>query len=218
MLFVILDIENKLNLYMSLFTETQLRSRVRNQITKGGSPYDTLETRAKSILKESLNNQRLFSNTDKEYDIFLSHSTNDAELVAGLKLQLEDLGHVVYVDWIEDAQLDRTNVNKATAELLQKRMKSCKSLIYAFSENARESRWMPWELGYFDGIKGKVAVLPISKTSKSDFKGTEFVGMYYYIQIDTISGTDKLALWVYENSTKYIMYTAWLFGREPIQR
>ena len=29
------------------------------------------------------------------------------------------------------------------------RMNQCRSLIYAFSENAAKSKWMPWELGYF---------------------------------------------------------------------
>lgn len=70
-------------------------------------------------------------------------------LIAGLKLILEDLGYSVYVDW-NDNQLDPNNVTPETAKMLRERMKQCKSLIYAFSENASSSKWMPWELGYFD--------------------------------------------------------------------
>lgn len=154
----------------------------------------------------------------KVYDIFLSHSSDDAKLVAGLKLELEDLGHSVYVDWIDDPNLDRKNVTKETALLLQQRMKQCKSLIYAFSESATNSKWMPWELGYFDGIKGTVAVLPIAKTSKSSFVGSEYLGIYYYIQIDTISGTNQNALWIYEAYNKYVNFKSWLTGSKPIQR
>ncbi|MDP2161789.1 MAG: hypothetical protein Q8K02_14995, partial [Flavobacterium sp.] len=80
------------------------------------------------------------------------------------------------------------------------------------------SKWMPWELGYFDGIKGTVAVLPISRTSKSSFQGSEYLGIYYYIQIDTVSGTNNTALWVYETASKYIIFDSWLSGSKPIQR
>ena len=205
---------------MGLFTEDRLRARVENQLRKGysGSMYDSFDIKAKTILNESINQQRTFSATTKTYDIFLSHSSSDAGLVAGLKLELEDLGYSVYVDWIEDPKLSRANVTKETALVLQARMKQCKALLYAFSENATNSKWMPWELGYFDGIKGTVAVLPISRTSKSSFQGSEYLGIYYYIQIDTVSGTNKTALWVYETATKYIIFDSWITGNQPIQR
>ena len=205
---------------MGLFTEEQLRARVENQLRKGytGSIYDSFDTKAKTILNESLNQQRTYTTTTKTYDIFLSHSSSDASLVAGLKLELEDLGYSVYVDWIDDPKLSRANVTKDTALVLQARMKQCKSLLYAFSENATNSKWMPWELGYFDGIKGMVAVLPISRASKSSFQGSEYLGIYYYIQIDTISGTNNLALWVHETSSKYALFNNWITGTQPTQR
>lgn len=205
---------------MGLFTEEQLRARVENQLKKGypGSLSDSFDTKAKSILNESLNQQRTFSGTTKSYDIFLSHSSGDATLVAGLKLELEDLGFSVYVDWIEDPKLSRANVTKETALVLQGRMKQCKALLYAFSENAASSKWMPWELGYFDGIKGTVAVLPISKTSKNSFKGSEYLGIYYYIEIATTQNTNQSALWVCETATKYISYEKWLNGDQPYER
>ena len=49
------------------------------------------------------------------FDVFLSHSVRDAALSLGLKKVLEADGLSVYVDWIEDADLDRTNVSAATA-------------------------------------------------------------------------------------------------------
>ena len=205
---------------MGLFTEERLRTRVDNQLRKGytGSFNDTFETKAKTILNEAVNQQRTFSATSKTYDIFLSHSSSDAGLVAGLKLELEDLGFLVYVDWIEDPKLSRANVTKETALILQGRMKQCSALLYAFSENAASSKWMPWELGYFDGIKGTVAVLPISKTSKSSFKGSEYLGIYYYIEIATTQNTNQNALWVCETSTKYVSYEKWLNGNQPYER
>lgn len=205
---------------MSLFTEDRLRTRVRNQLRNSniGSIYNSPQANAKLLLKAQINEQRTFSAANKTYDIFLSHSSNDAELVEGLRLELKDMGYSVYVDWIEDPELDRSQVSKDTALMLQQRMKNCKSLIYAFSESAASSKWMPWELGYFDGIKGTVAVLPISLTGKSDFKGSEYLGIYYYIQIDQLMGATGQYLWIHETSSKYVLFNYWLSGSKPTQR
>lgn len=43
------------------------------------------------------------------------------------------------------------------------------------------SRWMPWELGFFDGFRTAVAVLPVAKNSSETFCGQEFLGLYPYI-------------------------------------
>ncbi|TGS08549.1 outer membrane beta-barrel protein, partial [Mesorhizobium sp. M1C.F.Ca.ET.187.01.1.1] len=39
---------------------------------------------------------------------------------------------------------------RGTAELLRTRMRQSKTLIYVHSNNSPGSRWMPWELGFFD--------------------------------------------------------------------
>jgi len=205
---------------MALFTEDRLRNRARNQIIKGGfdSRYESYETKARNIITGYLNEQKSVTSNDKIYDVFLSHSSDDAEIVAGLKLEIEDLGYTVYIDWIEDPQLDRTNVTKETALVLKERMKKCKSLIYAFSENASNSKWMPWELGYFDALKGTVAVLPISKTNKSSYKGSEYLGIYYYIEINNVLNTNNPTIWVHETATKYMIFLGWINGSKPTQR
>ena len=82
------------------------------------------------------------------FDVFLSHSIADAELVLGVKVILERLGFSIYVDWQTDAELDRSAVSKETAAVLRMRMRQSKSLLYVASENASTSKWMPWELGY----------------------------------------------------------------------
>lgn len=188
---------------MGLFTKQQLIDRFESRLEKGGY-YGNYEQRAIQFLNESKQEQQSFSATSKRYDIFLSHSSTDARVVGGLKLELEALGYSVYVDWIEDPQLDRSNVTKENAETLRIRMKQCKSLLYAFSENARSSTWMPWELGYFDGIKGTVAVLPIVEGDKSSFQGNEYVELYPYID-----KTDT-ALWVNFSGSNYKKFDEWV--------
>jgi hypothetical protein len=115
------------------------------------------------------------------FDIFLSHSFNDKKIVAGVLKLLTDLGLKVYVDWVIDPQMDRNNISLATADKLRIRMRQSKSLIFLHSENSKNSKWMPWELGYFDGFRGNIAILPISNDENKSIEGQEYIGIYPYI-------------------------------------
>lgn len=78
---------------------------------------------------------------------------------------------------------------------------------------------MPWELGFFDALKGKVAVLPIAQNNETSFRGTEYLGLYYYVRIDTIRGTQNNALWIYDVDEKYVIFDSWKnLGAIPTKR
>lgn len=136
---------------------------------------------ADQVLRESAG---AFSST-KNYDVFLSHAREDAEVILGVKVLLEEAGHTVYVDWVDDAHLDRTSVTPATARVLRVRMCSCRSMLFATSKASPESKWMPWELGFFDGLRnGQISILPILGDHDSSFKGQEYLGLYPVVEID----------------------------------
>lgn len=117
------------------------------------------------------------------FDIFLSHSSEDADVIAGVKILLESDGLSVYVDWLQDPQLDRSHVSAATAATLRKRMRGCGYLLYASSRSSSASRWMPWELGYFDGQRPDcVGILPIVAAASDSFDGIEYLGLYPLIE------------------------------------
>ena len=104
----------------------------------------------------------------------------------GIKQLLEESGLKVYVDWVEDAQLNRREVTKETAAVLRQRMRQSRSLIYLSSDNSSSSKWMPWELGYFDGFKPDgVAIMPVLDSPTDAFKGQEYLGLYPIVQKDT---------------------------------
>ncbi|WP_129779446.1 toll/interleukin-1 receptor domain-containing protein [Peristeroidobacter soli] len=124
---------------------------------------------------------KAFSYTTK-YDVFLSHSFDDARIVLLIKEMIEEAGHTVYVDWMEDDHLDRGRVNEATARTLRDRMNQCLSLIYLTSQSAAQSLWMPWELGYMDAKTGRIAVAPILEDNES-FEGREYLGLYPYLDL-----------------------------------
>ena len=164
-----------------------------------------------------------FSNIDKsqlKFDIFLSHSYLDREEVLGLYRELTEMGFSVYVDWIVDPYLDRTNVTKATAELIRNRMKNSRSLLLAISTNATMSKWMPWELGYIDGNTNRCAIVPVSQDNLSlySFNRVEYLKLYPYIQRNTIKGTNIYKLWVWEDDSTYVIFDSWIKGENPYRR
>lgn len=147
-------------------------------------------TEAKSLLQQSIR----ASAAMQSFDVFLSHSIRDARQVLAIKEFLETQGLTVYVDWVEDPQLDRSRVTTATADALRERMRQSKSLIYAWSRNSVGSKWMPWELGFFDGLKGEaITVLPLVQQHDYEFPGTEFLGLYPVAQsLPTRAGGERM--------------------------
>ena len=169
---------------------------------------------SESIVKNSLN----YVSLDTKFDIFLSHSYADKEYITELKRILEGYGYSVYVDWITDGKtLSRDDVSKDTAEIIRKRMKQSKSMIFATSSNSPSSKWMPWELGCFDGLKNsKIAILPITENSDDNFKGQEYLALYPYITEEEIKGKNTKTLWINETNTKYVNFKKWLYeNQEP---
>ena len=127
------------------------------------------------------------------FDIFLSHSMTDAELILGLKRLLEAAGKTVYVDWIDDREVDRSQVSAENAEMLRSRMRQCASLFYVHSRNSSTSRWMPWELGYFDGFNGNAAILPVLPDEGTlDFDGEEYLQLYPKVDMAELGATPRI--------------------------
>lgn len=191
---------------MALFTENEVRSRAQQAVNTDRILRKSYATRnPRELLLEATAS---FSEA-KAYDIFLSHSVKDGEIILGIKAIFEDLGYTVYVDWIDDPKLDRSRVSPATADTLRNRMKSSKSLFYVTTENAVDSRWMPWECGYFDGFKGKVAIVPVRKAVTSSYSGQEYLGLYpYCVKEKDTNQKDKL--WVHQDQRTYALYDYWV--------
>ena len=144
---------------------------------------------AGQVLKEEV-----ASATDADhFDVFLSHYIADADLIAGVKAYLEEQGQTACVGWVVDNHLERQLVTPKTADLLRQRMRQSDSMIFATSESSPNSKWMPWELGYFDGLRqGRIAVLPLVATEGGSFTGQEYIGLYPTIEkLPTVQGTTE---------------------------
>lgn len=152
----------------------------------------------------------------QSFDIFLCHSSLDSDLILGLKEYFDYLDYSAYIDWYNDPQLDRTYVNRNTADTLRNRMAYSQCLFFASSPNSPNSKWMPWECGYFDGIKGKVAICPIveSFSTTEDFQGQEYLGLYPYVT-STRDASGNEQLWINEAADIYVSLSNWLLGMKP---
>ncbi|MEB0222891.1 toll/interleukin-1 receptor domain-containing protein [Pseudomonas sp. 10S4] len=173
---------------MAFFTKAEVRKAAQQAIGANRSARDVLSDARKTYKEKD------------RFDIFLSHSFADAELVLGVKVLLEAQGLRVYVDWVDDKALERDQVTEKTADVLRKRMRQSESLLYLASDNASKSKWMPWELGYFDGFKnGGVSILPVLEKSDSPFEGQEYLGLYPIITKEKLTQSN-----VKQTSTRVI--------------
>ena len=79
--------------------------------------------------------------------------------------------------------VDGSPVTPANAELVRTAMKRSDTMLFIDSDGAGQSRWMCWDLGWFDGAKGYVAILPLASEGQDYYDGREFLGLYPYVRL-----------------------------------
>lgn len=110
---------------------------------------------------------------------FLSHSSKDEELVDGAIRVLENHGAHVYMDKKDPSLPPYTS--KDTADALKTRINQSKKFVLLASENSKESKWVPWELGLADGYKhlDNIALFPAVEAShQTQWTSWEYLGLY----------------------------------------
>jgi len=184
---------------MALYTKEQLR-----QIARSESIFESREFSTRAGLDLAV------------YDIFLSHSFLDADLVRGLYRDLRRKGYTVYVDWIVDPDLDRKKVTRESAKRVRMRLGSCKSLLLAFSANAELSKWVPWELGVVDGRSKYCGIVPVAETSSDPYERSEYLKLYPVLETYSAFDRSDHRLYVVEGSNEYVELQGWLQGERPV--
>lgn len=189
---------------MAYLTEVDVRARASRKVQADGGRYKS----AGRILREDVAPQ------NAAFDIFLSHSSAEPEeILLGIKAFLEDAGLSVYVDRYSDPQLTPDDVTIATAEILRQRMRNSGALLYVHSRFSKKSRWMPWELGFFDGLKGRVGIVPVTQNQEDLFKGEEFLNLYPHVDRAVPQGAGlQQQLWINRTATRYTGLARWVRG------
>ena len=149
------------------------------------------------------------------YDVFISYSWNDRPYADKVVQLLEKCGYTVYIDY-NDSRLDRANVSEETAKRIIDAMKKCKGLLYLYSPSSSVSKWCPWEVGIFSGMKNlRCANLPLTEGYNEDFKTQEYLEIYPYVEYDTVAENGRNEFWILESPNKYIALSRWLNGQTP---
>lgn len=156
---------------MAVLSEPEIRARARRRAASVGLDVDkALEGVARRQAER--------------YDIFLSQTIRDAEIVFGVYDLLTEKGYVVFCDWIAAPNTDRSKVTPTNAQIIRSVMGVSDTLLFLDTEQADQSLWMCWELGWFDGENGHVAILPVLPDDNRYYRGREFLGLYPYVEID----------------------------------
>lgn len=157
---------------MAFLTEDIVRRRARSRAQARGRTVDSaLRNEARKDVAH--------------YDVFLSQTIHDQEIVYGVYAILtEDLGLTVFCDWIENPETDRSNVTPENARYVRERMRRSDTLLFLDTPKADQSKWMCWELGWFDGAKSKVGILPVVRNAGDPYRGREFLGLYPVVEME----------------------------------
>jgi TIR domain len=185
---------------MAYLTESRVRQRAAQVTTR-------MHKSAARVLSESI------ARADDLFDVFLSHSSAEPqEILLGVKAILEDRGLTVYVDKYSDPELSPDRITRKTAEILRHRMRQSNTLLYVYSQYSTKSRWMPWELGFFDGLKGAVGIIPVTLNQEETFKGEEYLSLYPHVDEALAEGTNKQRLWINKSASVYAPLARWAKG------
>ena len=152
------------------YSESSLKQHFVNFSARG-------EEVAKSLIYES-------TKIKSYYDFFLSHSSADMDIINGLYRELAEKGFSVFVDRV-DAK--GTSI-ETIADKLKSAMDKSKYILYIHTHNSKNSKWTPWEIGYFDSKKGKdnIFVMPLlnDDNHKASYAGQEYLQAYTEISAD----------------------------------
>lgn len=116
---------------------------------------------------------------DGRISVFLSHSSKDENKLPSVVNFLEKFGVNVYVDKNDNGLPRKTSPETGTK--LKERIYKCDKFIVLISENSKDSKWIPWELGIADVEKTlrNIALLPsVASLEKPDWAKQEYMGLY----------------------------------------
>ena len=132
---------------------------------------------------------------------FLSYSSADADVLPAVIKFVENHNGRVYVDRA-DASLPATP-NRETASTLKKRIEQCGRFLLFASDRSKDSKWMPWELGLADALKGesRVAILPAVEDVLATWPKREYLALYDKVVYGDLQG-EKERVWMVLNEER----------------
>lgn len=156
-----------------------------------------IEFYRRKIILESVDIKKASLSTYSK-NVFLSHSSKDVDMLPSVINFLEKYGAKVYIDK-NDTELPRVT-SPETAKILKDNIKKCDKFILLITENSRDSRWIPWELGIADIAKNinNVALFPSTDALSPSWVKQEYLGLYSKITKNAFKGSSNEVWMVYD--------------------
>lgn len=138
------------------------------------------------IIEKKVSNV-LLSSEGKKFDIFLSHKHTDKELVFQFRKFLYSLKLDIYIDWLDEEM--PVSTDSETALKLKQKIKDSRKFVLLATDEALNSKWCNWELGFGDAHKyfENIAILPVTNNDDGKWMGNEYLSTYPAITINNNS-------------------------------
>lgn len=150
--------------------------------------------------------------------IFLSHSHSDRDIIEDIIAFFVKLNIDIYVDWLDPSMPAITSAE--TADKIKRKIKDLDKFVVLLTENSKNSKWVPWELGYADGVKnyGDIAIFPVLRSRFGNFDGVEYMGLYPQIKEGSNENRRGPAVLPPSNVSKYgkFLSDGWLSQKNII--
>jgi len=144
-----------------------------------------------SNYRQSIDESAILSKAaTKKKTAFLCHSHNDLQLVKGLIVLFKEAGVELYIDW-QDTSMPNSP-NATTAKKIQLKIRESDLFIFLATENSKNSRWCPWEIGFADSSAKKIYIIPTHDTN--NYYGNEYLELYPRIDEGSSETKSGLAL------------------------
>jgi len=156
-----------------------------------------VQTFRKSIIIENFSFEKRASY--QSFDVFLSHSSKDKDILPSIINFLSLFGVNVYIDKADKELPKETSTE--TGEILKNRIREAKKFVVLVSPNSKDSKWIPWELGIADVTKKieNVAILPRVQNISADWPKQEYLGLYPRIVNSNFQGQSTPVWMVYDH-------------------
>lgn len=136
----------------------------------------------------------------KSFDVFISHSYLDSELVKIIKDELNKHSITIYCDWTSDNDfLRRNSANEYTKLVLKKRIEQSKIILFIQTKNSISnenhylSEWIKMEISHAISLSKPVCCINMTN-SNSVFKNIPFMYTDNKISISTMNIKNNLDL------------------------
>lgn len=115
--------------------------------------------------------QYIYSSQHKihqKFDVFLSHSYGRQQELLAIKEMLNRQGMVVYVDWINDAEMmRREKQNSDTFKVLNERLSQSSTFLFIQTKESLESKYCMDEVDFFKNMNRPMFIYEVDKLDKN---------------------------------------------------